>query len=143
LDQWSQSNSDQNNKAVSGGKERMNRYAILTCEFPFQATHHLPGYCDPYDRPHSHSYRLQISLRGPVQEDPRRSDDGMVIAFEDLQRSIESMILQGIYLDVPCRDATHGGLDQNDLNRLTGIRTTAEKETPARELPTSDYSGFN
>ena len=76
----------------------MTRYALVTCIF--EAVHHLPG------------YELQISLRGPIISDPRRSDDGMVIAFEDLKHSVNRMILQGI--------------PQHDLNALTGMRPTVE-----------------
>lgn len=103
----------------------MNKYAIVTCEFTFEASHHLSGNSGRCQRPHGHSYRLQVSLRGPIVQTPGRSDNGTVIPFEELERSVERMILQGMYADIPCSDI-EGGLDYNDLNALTGIRTTPE-----------------
>ena len=108
----------------------MTRYAIVTREFTFEASHHLPGHRGKCLRPHGHSYRLQISLRGPVIEAPGQSDDGMVMDFEDLKHIVNNMLLERLSDSVPRgRDAQpieQGGMDHNDLNALTGIRTTAE-----------------
>src|SRR5437762_802264 len=103
----------------------MTRYAMITHAFPFEACQSLSGNPGRCGRPHGHSYRLQVTEHCPIRESPGRSDDGMVIDFEDLKRSVEGMILEKIYPDVPHNANSEGGLDQNDLNALTGIRTTA------------------
>jgi 6-pyruvoyltetrahydropterin/6-carboxytetrahydropterin synthase len=108
----------------------MTRYAIITREFRFEAAHHLPGHRGKCRRPHGHSYRLQVSLRGPINDAPGQSDDGMVIDFEDLKHMVDATILERLGPMVPrgssARPIESGGMDHNDLNDLTGIRTTAE-----------------
>jgi 6-pyruvoyltetrahydropterin/6-carboxytetrahydropterin synthase len=108
----------------------MTRYAIITREFTFEASHHLPGHQGKCRRPHGHSYRLQVSLRGPIIDAPGQSDDGMVVDFEDLKQIVTTMILEHLPDSLLKGNATQpiqsGGMDHNDLNALTGIRTTAE-----------------
>ncbi len=108
----------------------MTRFAIITREFNFEAAHHLPGHKGKCRRPHGHSYRLQISLRGPLMEAPGQSDDGMVMDFDDLKRIVNATIIEELSDSVPrgsaARPIERGGMDHNDLNSLTGIRTTAE-----------------
>lgn len=107
----------------------MTRYAIITREFRFEASHHLPHHRGKCRRPHGHSYRLEISLRGPIIEAPGESDDGMVIDFDDFKRIVNTTIIETLSDAIPrgpLADAEKGGLDHSDLNTLTGIRTTAE-----------------
>src|SRR5215475_11828058 len=79
----------------------MARYAIITREFTFEASHHLPGHRGKCRRPHGHSYRLQISLRGPIIEAPGQSDDGMVMDFDDLKQIVNDMLLDHLSDSVP------------------------------------------
>lgn len=108
----------------------MTRYAIITREFTFEATHHLPGHRGKCRRPHGHSYRLEISLRGPIKNAPGASDDGMVMDFDDIKRIVHATIIEELSDAVPrgqnAQPIECGGLDHNDLNAITGIRTTAE-----------------
>ncbi|HLZ55670.1 MAG TPA: 6-carboxytetrahydropterin synthase [Ktedonosporobacter sp.] len=108
----------------------MTRFAIVTREFSFEASHHLPGHKGKCRRPHGHSYRLQISLRGPLIDAPGQSDDGMVMDFDDLKRIVNTTIIEQLSDSVPrgsaARPLETGGMDHNDLNAVTGIRTTAE-----------------
>jgi 6-pyruvoyltetrahydropterin/6-carboxytetrahydropterin synthase len=108
----------------------MTRYAIITRQFNFEACHHLPGHRGKCLRPHGHSYRLEISLRGPIKQIPGASDDGMVMDFDDLKRIVNSTIIEELSDSVPrgrnARPIKAGGMDHNDLNDVTGIRTTAE-----------------
>ncbi|GLV54474.1 6-carboxy-5,6,7,8-tetrahydropterin synthase [Dictyobacter sp. S3.2.2.5] len=108
----------------------MTRYAIITKEFAFEAAHHLPNHRGKCRRLHGHSYRLQISLRGPILQAPGESSDGMVMDFDDLKTIVNATILEQLSDAVPRGDAAQvvekGGMDHNDLNALTGIRTTAE-----------------
>lgn len=108
----------------------MTRYAIITKEFTFEAAHHLPNHRGKCRRPHGHSYRLQISLRGPIIDAPGESSDGMVMDFDDLKTIVNATILEQLSDVVPrgkdAQSVEKGGLDHNELNALTGIRTTAE-----------------
>ena len=108
----------------------MTRYALVTREFTFEASHHLPNHRGKCRRPHGHSYRLQITLRGPIIEAPGQSDDGMVMDFEDLKQIVNMTIIEALSDAVPrgknAQPIEKGGMDHNDLNALTGIRTTAE-----------------
>lgn len=104
----------------------MTRYAIITREFTFEASHHLPGHQGKCRRPHGHSYRLQVSLRGPIIDAPGQSDDGMVMDFEDLKQIVTTTILEHLPHSLLRDTIQCGGMDHNDLNALTGIRTTAE-----------------
>ena len=45
-------------------------------EFTFDAAHYLPGYNGKCNRPHGHTYRLQVGIEG----EPDHST-GMVIDF--------------------------------------------------------------
>jgi 6-pyruvoyltetrahydropterin/6-carboxytetrahydropterin synthase len=108
----------------------MTRFAIITREFTFEASHHLPGHRGKCRRPHGHSYRLEISLRGPIIEAPGESSDGMVMDFEDIKTIDNETILEQLSDSVP-RGISAGpnakcGMDHNEHNTLTGIRTTAE-----------------
>jgi 6-pyruvoyltetrahydropterin/6-carboxytetrahydropterin synthase len=108
----------------------MTRYALVTREFTFEASHHLPNHRGKCRRPHGHSYRLQITLRGPIIEAPGQSDDGMVMDFDDLKQIVNMTIIEALSDAVPrgknAQPIEKGGMDHNDLNALTGIRTTAE-----------------
>src|SRR5581483_747704 len=108
----------------------MTRYAIITKEFTFEASHHLPGHRGKCRHLHGHSYRLEISLRGPLINAPGQSDDGMVMDFDDLKRIVNHTIIEELSDAVPrgnaARPIEQGGMDHNHLNDVTGIRTTAE-----------------
>jgi 6-pyruvoyltetrahydropterin/6-carboxytetrahydropterin synthase len=108
----------------------MARYAIITKEFRFEAAHHLPHHRGKCRRPHGHSYRLQISLRGPIVNAPGTSDDGMVMDFDDLKNIVSSTLIDNLSDSAPrgsdASPVERGGIDHNDLNALTGIRTTGE-----------------
>ena len=108
----------------------MTRYAVITREFTFEAAHHLPNHRGKCRRPHGHSYRLQISLRGPILDAPGESSDGMAMDFDDLKMIVNATILDNLSDSISrgknAQVIERGGLDHNDLNALTGIRTTGE-----------------
>jgi 6-pyruvoyltetrahydropterin/6-carboxytetrahydropterin synthase len=90
----------------------MAQLAIVTKIFRFEAAHSLPGHKGKCARPHGHSYTLEVSVRGAIKQAMEASDDGMVMDFDDL-----SLLVQRAVLD---------RLDHQDLNEVTGVRTTAE-----------------
>lgn len=88
------------------------KYAILTKSFHFEAAHHLPGHQGKCARLHGHSYRLEVTLRGPIKDVAGQSDYGMVMDFSDLTRIVSESVIEH--------------LDHRDLNVVTKIHTTAE-----------------
>ena len=88
------------------------RYAIITKIFRFESAHHLPGYHGKCARPHGHSYRLEVTIRGPIKDEPGESDHGMVMDFGALSQVVETSVIER--------------LDHQDLNAVTGLQTTAE-----------------
>ena len=88
------------------------RFAILSKTFRFEAAHSLPGHRGKCARLHGHSYKLEVTLRGPIRDIPGQSEHGMVMDFEDLSRVVRSSIIEQ--------------LDHQNLNEVTGIQTTAE-----------------
>lgn len=90
----------------------MERRALLSKQFRFEAAHSLPGHQGKCARQHGHSYLLEITLRGPLKQSPGASDDGMVMDFAELSDLVQRVVLDR--------------LDHQDLNAVTGIRTTAE-----------------
>ena len=80
---------------------------ITVCKtFKFEAAHHLPYHNGKCAEEHGHSYKVQLCVRGPVQDThPDNSESGMVIDFSNL--SEEWKIIDKTY-----------GLDHKNLNRL-------------------------
>ena len=90
----------------------MQRQALLTKVFHFEAAHSLPGHRGKCARLHGHSYTLEVTLRGPIKQAEGTSDDGMVMDFDDLSQLVKQAVIER--------------LDHQDLNAITDIRTTAE-----------------
>ena len=88
------------------------KLALITKIFRFEAAHHLPGHRGKCARLHGHSYRLEVTLRGPIKDVPGQSDHGMVMDFGDLSGIVRSSIIER--------------LNHVLLNEATGIHTTAE-----------------
>ena len=88
------------------------RYACITKSFHFEAAHSLPGHHGKCARVHGHSYKLEVTLRGPLRETAGTSDYGMVMDFADLAGTVKTSIIER--------------LDHQELNAVTGIHTTAE-----------------
>jgi 6-pyruvoyltetrahydropterin/6-carboxytetrahydropterin synthase len=95
----------------------MERIASITCEFTFEASHRLwrPDWSDDQNevvfgncaRLHGHSYRLLVTLRGPI--DP---STGMVLNFRDVKRGVRELVI--------------ARLDHQHLDDIVEGLTTAE-----------------
>lgn len=88
------------------------KVATITKIFRFESAHHLPGHHGKCARPHGHSYRLEVTIRGPIKEALGESDNGMVMDFGDLSQLVKNSVIEH--------------LDHQDLNVVTGLHTTAE-----------------
>lgn len=63
----------------------------VTKEFTFDAAHHLTDYYGKCEHTHGHTYKLHVTLSGPVQK------NGMVVDFVILKRVVKKHVLD--YLD--------------------------------------------
>jgi 6-pyruvoyltetrahydropterin/6-carboxytetrahydropterin synthase len=88
------------------------RYGVVTKIFHFESAHHLPGHSGKCAHLHGHSYRLEVTVRGPIKDVPGASDHGMVMDFGDLSHIVKNSVIER--------------LDHRDLNEVTGLHTTAE-----------------
>lgn len=88
------------------------KMAIITKSFRFEAAHQLAHHRGKCARPHGHSYRLEVALRGPIKHAPGESDHGMVMDFGELKQIVEEAVISR--------------LDHYDLNTATDVYTTAE-----------------
>lgn len=86
----------------------------VTKLFTFEAAHELPYHDGKCQRPHGHSYTLEVSLRGHVQPvEENNPQSGMVIDFGEISRSVKSLI--------------DGFLDHQRLNETIDDYPTAER----------------
>lgn len=95
----------------------MERIAQVTCEFTFEASHQLrrDDWSDTENdavfgncvRLHGHSYRLVVTVRGPIDE-----RTGMVLNFRDLKRVVDQQVIDR--------------LDHRHVNDVLGELATAE-----------------
>lgn len=85
-----------------------NKKAIIevTKEFTFDSCHQLLNYVGACARLHGHTYKLQVTLRGTV------NDIGMVFDFKDMKTWVENSIIKD--------------LDHYKLNDKLDFNTTAE-----------------
>lgn len=70
----------------------------LTRLFTFSAAHHLTDYYGECERPHGHTYRLAVTVEGPVAK------NGLVVDFAVLKKVVERKVISKV--------------DHRDLNEL-------------------------
>ncbi len=75
----------------------------------FEAAHRLVGDFGPATRPHGHTYRLEVLVRGE-----RLKDDGTLYDIGRLREAVEELAASLHYRDL------------NDVPDLAGVNTTAE-----------------
>lgn len=60
----------------------------VTCIFRFEAAHHLPWHGGKCKNPHGHSYRLDVSVTGPLDH------HGVVLDFDLLHEIVEGQVIE-------------------------------------------------
>jgi 6-pyruvoyltetrahydropterin/6-carboxytetrahydropterin synthase len=93
------------------------RTCTITKRFEFEAAHRLPNHQGKCANLHGHSYKLEVSFYGPIQEPQGQSSEGMVVDFADVGAIVKERIIKL--------------LDHRDLNAIfadlyDGAPTTAE-----------------
>ena len=59
----------------------------ITKAFKFEAAHVLPMHPGKCSRVHGHSYRLEVTVSGPLQ------DDGMILDFDALSERVHQAVV--------------------------------------------------
>lgn len=62
----------------------------VTRVFSFSAAHHLTQYHGACERPHGHTYRLAVTVEGPIGE------NGLVLDFVELKKIVEKKVLSKV-----------------------------------------------
>jgi 6-pyruvoyltetrahydropterin/6-carboxytetrahydropterin synthase len=75
----------------------------------FEAAHQLVGDFGPATRPHGHTYRMEVTVRGE-----RLKDDGTLYDIGQLSPAVDKLAASLHYRDL------------NDVPDLAGVNTTAE-----------------
>jgi len=60
----------------------------VTRVFSFSAAHHLTEYKGACERPHGHTYRLAVTVEGPVAK------NGLVLDFVELKKVVGEKVLE-------------------------------------------------
>ena len=63
-------------------------------QFAFEAAHVLPHHDGKCSRLHGHSYRLDVTVRGPLQSEGPAT--GMVVDFDALSRIVRSTVIDAL-----------------------------------------------
>lgn len=71
----------------------MNSNVSITKVFRFEMAHALHGHGDKCAHIHGHSYRLEVTVKGALINDPSRPDHGMVMDFTELKAIVKEHIL--------------------------------------------------
>ena len=80
---------------------------FITKEFSFESCHHLENYIGKCQKPHGHSYRLEVTLCGDIDK-----STGMLLDFKILKTMVESLIIDKF--------------DHENLNEVLDYNPTAE-----------------
>lgn len=65
----------------------------ITKIFTFESAHHLPNHLGACARIHGHSYRLEVTLKGMTNADPRSSEFGMLMDFSHLKHIVKTKVV--------------------------------------------------
>lgn len=103
----------------------------LTRRFVFDMAHALHGYDGPCKNIHGHTYRLYLSILGPVLYKPESPKDGMVFDFALLKQIVESCILSKY-------DHALVLSDREDRNLINSISTSYKSLVVMDKQPTCE-----
>lgn len=106
----------------------------VTKQFSFDAAHFLTKYHGKCERLHGHTYKLEITLEGPVQE------NGMVLDFSLLKRIVQKQVLSKLDHHL-INDILENPSAENMAvwiwNQLADLQTLLQEEILDKNLPES------
>jgi len=71
----------------------MSQKIRITKQFKMEMAHALHGYDGLCKNIHGHSYKLWVTLRGVVKDEPGHKKDGMVLDFSLLKKMVKPLII--------------------------------------------------
>ena len=71
----------------------MKTWCKISKEIEFDAGHRVPKHDGKCRSPHGHRYRVRVTCKGYVIEDPNSSDNGMLVDFGRLKGIMTEKIL--------------------------------------------------
>jgi len=66
----------------------------ITTRLEFDAGHRIPNHKSNCKNLHGHRYAIEVTVTGPVHDDKKSSDFGMVIDFSDVKKIIKNLIVE-------------------------------------------------
>ncbi|MFM8490400.1 MAG: 6-carboxytetrahydropterin synthase QueD [Candidatus Methylopumilus sp.] len=65
----------------------------ITTRLEFDAGHRIPNHKSNCKNLHGHRYAIEVTVTGPIPDDNKSSDFGMVIDFSDVKQIIKDLIV--------------------------------------------------
>jgi len=91
----------------------------ITKEFKFEMAHALYGYDGVCANLHGHSYRICVTIRGNVKNEPTHTKDGMVMDFMDLKAIVKPNIIDKYdHSLVLNANSPHSNLDLSSFDKV-------------------------
>ena len=107
-----------------------NHFIRVTKQFTFDMAHALYGYDGPCKNIHGHTYKLSVTLKGKVIENPNHPKNGMVIDFTDFKRIVADNIVSVFDHSLVLNSkAPYGDLKNLNENFPTMRHTSLHKES--------------
>ena len=65
----------------------------ITTRLEFDAGHRIPNHKSNCKNLHGHRYAIEVTVTGPIHDDCKSSDFGMVIDFSDVKKIIKDLVV--------------------------------------------------
>ena len=65
----------------------------ITTRLEFDAGHRIPNHKSSCKNLHGHRYAIEVTVTGPIHDDSKSSDFGMVIDFSDVKKIIKDLVI--------------------------------------------------
>jgi 6-pyruvoyltetrahydropterin/6-carboxytetrahydropterin synthase len=104
---------------------------LVTKIFTFDSAHKLTDYYGKCERLHGHTYRLEVTVSGPVH------DNGMVVDFVLLKRIVKRRVLEKLdhhYLNDVVENPSSERLSEWIWGRLAGLEELLVEEIEDKNL---------
>ena len=66
----------------------------ITTRLEFDAGHRIPNHKSNCKNLHGHRYAIEVTVKGPIHDDKKSSDFGMVIDFSDVKQIIKDLVVE-------------------------------------------------
>jgi len=66
----------------------------ITTRLEFDAGHRIPNHKSNCKNLHGHRYAIEVTVTGPIHDDRKSSDFGMVIDFSDVKKIIKDLVVE-------------------------------------------------